>query len=201
MENRTEPATPCRREEARKLGIVARSATLSGAVVLIVGAIALQTTSPVTGLGELVRARLAALGDATEESLVPSIGEALISAAWMLMPVALALLAAAILANLAQVGFQFVRPRRGAPERSPWRPAMGLLAAALLAAVAILSIRPADSWPTFASMAFCVALRGGLVLLAIGIVDYLVQRRRVERMLMMTRDEVLREQREDGRRP
>ncbi len=200
MDNRTEPATPRRRAEARKLGMVARSATLTGAVVLLAGAAALQLSSPVTGLAELLRGRLSTLHDSTEESLVPSLRDAVLGTAWMLLPVALTLLGAAILANLAQVGVLFVLPQRGTPERSFWRPAIGFLAVALLAAVAILSLHPTDSWPAFASLLFTVAVRCGVVLLAVGVIDYLVERRRLDRMLMMTREEVLRERRENERR-
>ncbi len=199
MENRTEPATPRRRAEARKLGMVARSATLTGAVVLLAGAVALQLSSPATSMADMLRGRLSTLSSATEESLVPSVADATIVAARALLPFALIVLAAAILANLAQVGVLFVRPQRGTPERSFWRPAMALVAAGIVASIAVLSFTIVDSWPGFAAQLFQVAMRSGAVLLAFGVVDYLVQRRRIERMLLMTREEVRREQRENER--
>ena len=45
-ENRTEKATPKRREEARKKGQVARSADVNGAVVLMAGLLALSAFGP-----------------------------------------------------------------------------------------------------------------------------------------------------------
>ena len=44
--DKTEKATPKKREEARKKGQVAKSADLNGAVVLLVGLFALAATGP-----------------------------------------------------------------------------------------------------------------------------------------------------------
>ena len=44
--DKTEKATPKRREEARKKGQVAKSADLNGAVVLLAGLFALGSTGP-----------------------------------------------------------------------------------------------------------------------------------------------------------
>jgi flagellar biosynthetic protein FlhB len=62
-EDRTEKATPKRREQAQKRGQVARSADLSGAAVLLAGVLALSAFGghSVQALGEFMRASFAAI--------------------------------------------------------------------------------------------------------------------------------------------
>jgi flagellar biosynthesis protein FlhB len=180
--------------------MVARSATLSSAIVLIASAVAIYATSPATALGDQLRGRLSTLHEASDATLVSSITESTWAAARALLPVALVLLAAAILANIGQVGLLFTLsfgPHRA--ERSLWRPVLALIAAAAVAVIVGLSLRPVESWTAFTSLLFTVSIRTGLALLALGLLDYAVQRRRLARMLRMTREEVRREQRENAR--
>jgi len=115
---KTEKATPKKRDDARKQGQVARSADLSGAVILMSGLVALSAFAP---------AMYAAISDSTRQTLAlistPDVidhdgfGEVLLSVssstvlAWL--PVAAACLIAALLAGVVQVG---VKPMPGAAK-------------------------------------------------------------------------------------
>jgi flagellar biosynthesis protein FlhB len=110
-ENRTEKATPKRREEARKKGQVARSADVNGAVVLMSALLALSAFGP------KMWERIA---NATRELLVlttspdvvsrEGVGELLMTAgevtAMAVAPVAVVCALAGLVASVAQVGFK-----------------------------------------------------------------------------------------------
>lgn len=110
-EDRTEKATPKRREEARKKGQVAKSQDLNGAVVLLAGLAAVSI-----GGGHVVGQVEAAMRDTL--ALIPAHGvvaEAGIARllmgtgqAWMLAvaPIVLACMVAGVVANVAQVGLK-----------------------------------------------------------------------------------------------
>jgi len=101
-QERTERATPKRRRDARKRGEVARSRELLTAAVMIAGLAALWI------FGEGIAARCVALmrgGLSIDPALLaqparlPSLfGEALVSSLWALLPLLIAVLAAALLA-------------------------------------------------------------------------------------------------------
>ncbi len=108
---RTEPATPRRRQEARERGHVARSQDLSSAVVLLAGIVALKWYGGalLAGLSELSRA-------AFEESGVVDLSASSVRAygiagalalARVFLPVLVTIMAGGFLINLAQVGFLF----------------------------------------------------------------------------------------------
>lgn len=158
-EERTEPATPRRREEARRHGRVARSADLSSAVVLLAAVLAL----PLLG-GPLARGlagstagafeRMAALG-CPESDLFADLGGLFTASLAAALPLLGALAAAALAVNLLQVGFLFA-PEAVAPKaerldlgrglarifsaRSALRGAAGLLKVAAVGAVVALSL-------------------------------------------------------------
>jgi flagellar biosynthetic protein FlhB len=110
-ENRTEKATPKRRDEARKKGQVARSADVNGAVVLMASMLALSAFGP--GMWERI-------ATATREMLVlttspdvvsrDGIGELLATTgqvtALAVAPVAVVCALAGLVASVAQVGFK-----------------------------------------------------------------------------------------------
>src|SRR4051812_3805087 len=62
---KTEKATPKRREEARKKGQVAKSSDLNGAVVLLAGLVALGSAGPAAGrrMGDAMRGALMQISD------------------------------------------------------------------------------------------------------------------------------------------
>lgn len=108
---KTEKATPKRREEARKQGQIARSSDLGGAVVMLVGLLVLGSAGPAAAqrLGDGMRAALLQISD---PSVVErdSIGHLLSDAMWNVLasvaPVAGACMLAGILVNVAQVGLK-----------------------------------------------------------------------------------------------
>jgi flagellar biosynthetic protein FlhB len=110
-EDRTEPATPRRREEARERGQVARSADLSSAVVLLAAVLALRFTGRplMQGLFASTSTVLEGLGgiDGTPGDLSGRFGGAFVAVLLGFLPLVGLVLAAAAGANLFQVGFLF----------------------------------------------------------------------------------------------
>jgi flagellar biosynthetic protein FlhB len=120
---RTEKATPRRRDEARKKGQVARSADLSGAVVLLAGLFTLGVTGPSMAdrMGQAMRTALS-LGAQPDVVSVSSIGQIFMQAgsqvALAVAPVAIACAVAAFVVSAGQVG---LRPMPGAIKPDPKR--------------------------------------------------------------------------------
>lgn len=110
-EDRTEPATPRKREEARSRGHVARSADLSAAVVLLAAVLALELFGGgfVGGLAGGLRDVLGRLAEfqGDGDTLLPQFGGAFAAAFGGFWPLILVLVAAALVVGLAQVGFLF----------------------------------------------------------------------------------------------
>jgi flagellar biosynthetic protein FlhB len=109
--DRTEKATPKRREEARRKGQVARSADVNGAVVLFSALLVLSAVGP-SVLGRLEQSTRALLALVASPQVVdrPTIGALMTAAAGPVAlacaPVVGACALAGIVANLAQVGFK-----------------------------------------------------------------------------------------------
>jgi len=204
-EERTQPATPRRREEARAEGRVARSADLTAAAGLLAGVLALH----LLGLGGIAGYMRTALG--ALESADPGAAFAAFAAA--AAPVLAIVLAAAAAAGLAQSGFLFtLRPlapriERLAPSGDRLMSAPDALAG-LLKVAAVGAVLACTLWSeralilgaerplqAMASMAFTVALRAALVLGALGLADYAWRRRRHEESLRMTPEEAREEMR------
>jgi flagellar biosynthetic protein FlhB len=110
-EERTEPATPRRREEARERGQVARSADLSSAVILLAAALALRFMGRplVGGIFSSTGTQLEGLAFVEGEpgALLSQFGGAFTAVLLGFLPFAGLLLVAALGANLLQVGFLF----------------------------------------------------------------------------------------------
>jgi type III secretion protein U len=224
VSGRTEQPTPRRLREARRRGEVARSADLCAAGALAGGLAGLFLSGGAIGealagalRGALTRAAIAAPG----EGLSDAIGMVL----RLTLSVALPSLAGGALAGAVQAGLGFhpaaLRPSlaRLDPLRGLRRlcaPAqLGRAALALGKAAALLAIllgwwrhaaRPLASLPRAAGVG---ASWGGVALLTplllrlaaalalVGLVDLALERRRLRGALLMTRDEVRRELRED----
>jgi flagellar biosynthetic protein FlhB len=107
-DNKTEKATPKRREEARNKGQVARSSDLSGSVVLFAAILALAATAPniMEALGRTIRETLALASDSDVAvgtglgTLLGGLGVTFLKA---LAPIAGAAILGAVIVNLAQV--------------------------------------------------------------------------------------------------
>jgi len=111
-DDRTEPATPRRREEARERGHVARSADLSSAVILLAAVLGLQFFGKglVDGLFRATGTILERLAevDGSPENMILHFGGACSVGFLGLLPLLVVIVAAGIGVNLAQVGFLFV---------------------------------------------------------------------------------------------
>jgi type III secretion protein U len=223
--NRTEKPTPRRLREARRRGDVARSAELSAAGALAAGLLALAATAP-AATATLARATRGALLSATSAELQPAAAllGALLVLARAAAPILLAAAAGGALAAALSTGFAVVpgalRPRleRVDPIRGLRRLfSLGQVAAALLglaktvvlAVVTLAWLRGAASALAqlprgdAAALLRAAAPLGGLaarlaaVFVVFGLLDLALARRRHERGLRMTRDEVRREHKED----
>lgn len=228
--DRTEKATPKHREKARKQGQVARSADLSGAVVLLAGIFTIAMLGPhiAEAIGECMKTMLAQIAHPhrvmSAAGLSSLLQVALTTLAITVGPVAGACLLVALLSGVAQVGF---KPRLQAlkidPHRiSPLSGAKNLFGpnalfetvkastkVAVVGAVAALSLLPDISGLASkvgiaplalgglsASSALSVAERACFAYAIIGLLDYLWQRRRTERAMRMTKQEVKEEMRQ-----
>jgi flagellar biosynthetic protein FlhB len=111
--DKTEKATPKRREEARKKGQVAKSNDLSGAVMLLAGLIALGATGPAM-VGRMADGISDALttGAGRDPVTINTVSDLMLesgkNAAACLAPIVGACLLAGVVVNLAQVG---IRPK------------------------------------------------------------------------------------------
>src|ERR1700712_2746318 len=110
-DDRTEPATPKKKEEARKKGQVAKSTDLSGAAVVLAGLFAIGATGPamVQRMSDGIHDSLAA-GAKRDPVTVQTISDLLLhsgsNAAWCLAPIVGACMLVGIVVNLAQVGIR-----------------------------------------------------------------------------------------------
>ena len=114
-DDKTEKATPKKREEARKKGQVARSMDLNGAVVLLAALLALSAFGPddaASAIGEAMREHRSSLDrrrptSSSREGVGTMLargrrGTSLLAVA----PIAVVCLVAGVLVNVAQVGFK-----------------------------------------------------------------------------------------------
>jgi type III secretion protein U len=222
--SRTEPPTPRRLREARRRGEVARSAELTGAAALLGGLAAVVATGPAAA-GELARLLRGALAAATGAAPAPAgilRGAAGAVLRLSLVP-GLAALAAGALAGALQAGAglhpEALRPRleRIDPLRGLRRLAssalrvqasLGVAKAAVLLAIAAAWLRASAGLGELPRAAPGAALRALPALLSLslrlalafalfGALDGALARHRHRRALMMTREEVRREQKDD----
>ena len=220
----TEDPTPRRVAEARRRGEVACSRELSGAVALAGGLLALCAGGErlLTSLLGLVRGGLqAALAPAPAPA--GALVQAALDVARLSAPPLLAALSAGAAAGLLQTG-GLLAPAAAAPRLDRLdlgRGLAGLLSRERLASVglgllkgaAVLALslgwargalpglaalpRAATPGAALPGLLGPLALRLLLPLLAFGVIDLLLVRRRLRRRLRMTREAVRREQRED----
>lgn len=110
-QDRTEPATPKRREEARKKGQIAQSREISSVLVLLsaLGVFFFSGLHIFQGLSDLMRGVFQNIATLRlqEGSISVFLFEILLQIFIILMPLMLAVVVAGIAANLLQVGFLF----------------------------------------------------------------------------------------------
>jgi flagellar biosynthetic protein FlhB len=128
--DKTEKATPKRREEARKKGQVAKSQDLNGAMVMIAGLFALAIAGGAIA-GRMQHAMTETLGQVADPTVVDrqGIGKLLMGAltdtGLAVAPVAGACLVAGVLASVIQVGFK-PSAKAAAPDPKRINPLKGL---------------------------------------------------------------------------
>ena len=110
-QDKTEPATPKKREEARKKGQTAKSREISSVAVLATGTIFMffNAKGMTLKLGETIRRSFFNIPQVLEGNkvLFPMLNQAVIQFLWIILPIMIALCIAAILSNLLQSGFIF----------------------------------------------------------------------------------------------
>jgi flagellar biosynthetic protein FlhB len=221
-EERTEPATPRRREEARERGQVARSADLSSAVILLAAVLALRFLGrPLVGsVFSSAAAVLEGLAfvDGDPSRLLSQFGGAFGAVLLGFLPFAGVLLAAALGANLAQVGFLFTAGPL-TPDLSRIDPVSGFgrlfslrgLARLLGGLFKVSAVAVVVLWTLWAErvrlielsgldfeqilaaaveLMMTMSLRAALLLLVLAIADYGFQKWQHERDLRMSKREL-----------
>lgn len=208
--DKTEAPTPKRREDARKQGIVPRSAELTGTIVLISGAIA---------AGWMLPSWYRSLGEAFSALLVQGDWAPLWHKCFLpALAFIVGLMTISLLVGLLQTRFLFtlyplrwdwqkVNPitgmRRMFSAMALWDTVRSLLKAIFIGYLGFVTLRAGmdsligasnlsvtQSVVAIANLAWQVLWRCLLALLLLAIIDYAVQWWRVERTLRMTRQEV-----------
>jgi len=218
---KTEPATPKRRMEARKRGQIAKSQDLSATVVMLGGLLLLSVLAPDL-LARLVSATRLLLGERSPavraEELFSAAGLAT-QVAWnVCWPIFLCSFLLAAVVMYVQVG-RLVTLETIRPKLNKLNPVNGLkrlfsprtfvalvintLKMAAVVVVTYLTVRQRFGDIVFSlklshlallaaagSLIYTLALRLGLLLLVLALMDYAYQRYRTERDLRMTKQEV-----------
>jgi len=223
--DRTEQPTPRRLREARRRGDVARSVELSGAAALAGGLAAVAIAGPgaAADLARMLRGGLALAAAGTADPAVV-LRDAAVAVLRLALGPALAAVALGGAAAALQAGVGLspgaLRPRlerldpfrglrRLAEPAQIVRAALGVAKATALVGLVVawlsdhaspLAQLPRASPASLlraASVLSALALRLAAVFLAFGALDWAIARRRHRKALMMTREEVRREQKED----
>lgn len=129
FQDKTEPATPKRRQEARKKGEVAKSRELSSVAVLSAGVIYLYfaTTRMTFSLGHIIERTFLSIPQLklSDIKLLEKATQLLVDFLWLVLPMMLVLFVVALLANFLQTGLIWsVEPL--APKASKIDPIKGL---------------------------------------------------------------------------
>jgi flagellar biosynthetic protein FlhB len=221
-EDRTEPATPRRRQEARERGQVARSADLSSAAVLLAAVLALRFGGRplIEGLFASTSTVLGGLAgvDGDPVALRAELGGAFTAVLLGFLPFLGIVVAAAVAANLAQVGFLFTADPL-LPDLDRLNPVSGLgrlfslrglirLVGGLLKLGVVGGVVFGTIWAERASLIELsgrgfeqipgitvelmesLSLRAALALLALAVLEYGFQRWQFERDLRMSKREL-----------
>ncbi len=216
---KTEQPTPRRRQEAREEGQVARSMDLTAAIALLGALVTLRLLGPymLEAMLGLTRA-LGDTPQVSSIDLLRWIKRAAYAAAQMTLPFMALLVVITVAATAAQSGLLLtwkklaLKPERINPVSgfkrlfsgdALSRLAVGLLKIGAVAGVAYLTIAGGitevlstgvlDAGGVFtksSEMLFDLALKLGLVLLALGVLDYAIQRWKLEKQLRMSKQEI-----------
>ncbi len=217
--DKTEAPTPRRRQEAREQGQVPRSQDLTAAIVLLTGLALLNALGPQIFEGLLALTHdIAAPSEQTGPAMLIWIKRAGRITLSIIAPFLILLLVIGLCGAVAQTGplltwkklepkLDHINPQKGLKRifslDSLTRTGFGLLKMVFVAGVAyysvlgqldpILGTAAVDSYGIFflaSQVVFQLALRMALILLLLGLLDYLYQRWRLEEQLKMTKQEV-----------
>ncbi|MCO5297981.1 MAG: flagellar biosynthesis protein FlhB [Fimbriimonadaceae bacterium] len=231
-QERTEEATPRRRQEARRKGTVARSADLSGAIVLVLLMFVMPAAMGNLGLGfmrgfAIAMATLPATMD--HPTLTAFAWRSLEPPLMGLLPIVFTAMVAGLAANFAQVGFVLsteslsprldkLNPMQGFKRLFSMAATVeGLKAAAKSFLFGLLAWTTVQahwnelvnlSWTTtggamaaIGGLLHAIFLKVAIAWLILAALDYFYQRKRTQKQLMMTKDEVRREMKESETSP
>jgi flagellar biosynthetic protein FlhB len=217
--DKTEQPTPRRRQEAREEGQVARSQDLTAAISLLGGLLVLRLVGPrmMESMYAMTRA-LGDPPEVTASGLAPWTAANGRAAMEMLVPFLLLIVTLTALGSIAQSGLLLtwkklsLKPDRLNPVsgfkrvfsgEALTRLVIGLFKVSVLVLLSYLTISGEVSviigagalhvggvFTRAADMIFDLALRIGVALLILGLVDYFVQRWKLEKQLRMTKQEV-----------
>lgn len=217
--DKTEQPTPRRREEAREEGQVARSTDLTAAVSLMAGLLLLKFLGPhmLETFFQLTRA-LGDPPAIRAADLLPWIRHVIYATLRVLLPFLFLVMVVTIVGSVVQSGILLtwkklaLKPERLNPTEGMKRLAspesfvrlvMGLFKVSLLSLIAwytvegrigtIIASTAAHTGGVYvlaADLIYDLALKMGLVLLILGIADYIFQRWRLEQQLRMSKQEV-----------
>lgn len=127
--DKSQEATPHRREELRQQGHVARSQDLASALLLLLGLVALglMAGTLIDYLGGLARRQLGGTAWLTVDAdfALAQWNRSMAELAGALLPLLAMICAAGVLVNLTQVGFMFL-PEKAAPDLSRIDPLQGV---------------------------------------------------------------------------
>jgi flagellar biosynthetic protein FlhB len=222
---KTEAPTPRRRQEAREQGQVARSQDLTGAALIVGSILLLNAFGQdlMKALRVLLADTLSLRTTDPNAAFAQSL-YSLVHVARALAPVLIGIVVVVVVANLLQVGFapnlQRLQPNLGAlnPLKGLGRifgkgrsPVQALIAAAKLTVLVlvaysavrdrlgvIVSAQGLGYLQVFglgADMVFSIAMRLGMALLILALLDYAWQRWQMEQKLKMSKQEVKEEMR------
>lgn len=229
---RTEQATPHRKQEARKKGTVAKSSDLTGALALMTVALVspgVISTLSGTMFGGL-RTSISRIPTTVDVSTVTSYTLGLLAPGMAaIAPLIMAMMAIGLASNFAQVGFVLsgealkpsldkINPFTGFQRLFSSRSAFeGLKTMAKMALFSYLAyavitekwdelsrlsgVAPVQAAQIIGGVAHSMLLRIAVVWLVIAVADYIFQKRQVDKQLMMTKDELRREMREQEGSP
>ena len=229
---RTEEATPRRRQEARKKGTVAKSADLAGAASLFVCALMLPYVVSTLGEGTFKVLHSSIMEPRREisyDTVMSAFASMLMPAFLAIGPLILCLMVVGLATNFAQVGFVFsgeamkptwekVNPFAGFKRLFSVRTTFeGIKAVFKLflftwIAYAVVAgqwgdlaglsyLPPSQAAAKIGSVMHTILLRVAGVWLALAIIDYIFQRKQVDKQLRMTKDELKREMKEQEGSP
>lgn len=231
-QERTEDATPRRRQQARKKGTVAKSNDLTSAIVIFCLMITLPTFASNIGValmhsfGDSMRNAGSDIESATIVGKVWSIARAPFMA---FLPLVAVIMGAGLAANFAQVGFvmsgealqpsfskmnPFAGFKRMFSARSTAEGGKALFKSTIFGYLAWTAIQgrwdellglswadPRVAIMTAGSIVHQVFVRVGVAWLALAALDYVFQRKQVDKQLKMTKEEVKQEMKEQEQSP